>query len=198
MQKISSFNQFILEIEQILESRIEKPHILLTTTTQKLLKQLLAFLNFHQHTKNRCIQLIPSWDTANFRALRPKWPLPFFITPTPIPFDQPLISINLYQPAKNQSVSAFFSRNTVDLKILQSDSVRTFWPISQELDFSQVQDLYKNTAININFLHRPNAEKNSWLNFPINSKKPIFGSFFETNIFPKKIQLCYTKHHTGF
>ena len=67
--------------------------------------------------------------------------------------------MNLYQYAKNQAFSSFCSRDIVNLKILQSDWLTAFWPISQEPDFSQVWDLCKNTANIIKFLYRPNSEK---------------------------------------
>ena len=60
--------------------------------------------------------------------------------------------MNLYQP----DFSSFYSRDTVDLKILQLDWPRAFWPISQEADFSQVWDLCKNTVVNINFICKLN------------------------------------------
>ena len=60
--------------------------------------------------------------------------------------------MNMYQHAKNQALLLFCSRDIVNLKTLQS---RTFWPISQKLDFSKVL----NTKNNINFLYRPNLEK---------------------------------------
>ena len=60
--------------------------------------------------------------------------------PTQIFFNQLLISINLYQHAKNQAFSSLCSGDIVNLKILQSDWSRAFWPISQEPDFSQVWD----------------------------------------------------------
>ena len=63
--------------------------------------------------------------------------------------------------AKNEAFSSFCSRDIIDLKILQSDSPRAFWPISLKPDFSQVRDLSKNTATNINFLYRANSEKTS-------------------------------------
>ena len=47
--------------------------------------------------------------------------------------------------------SSFCSRDIVNLKILQSDWLRAFWPISQEPDFSQVWDLCNNTANIIKF-----------------------------------------------
>ena len=46
----------------------------------------------------------------------------------------------------------------VDLKILQSDWLKAFWPISWEPDFSQIWDLCKTTANNINFRKFPNSE----------------------------------------
>ena len=67
--------------------------------------------------------------------------------------------MNLHQYAKNQAFSLFCSRDTVNLKILQSDWSRAFWSVSQEPDFSQVWDLCKNTADIKKFLYRPNSEK---------------------------------------
>ena len=46
--------------------------------------------------------------------------------------------MNLYQQAKNQAISAFYSQVRVDLKILHSDRPRAFWPIPQEPNFSQI------------------------------------------------------------
>ena len=94
-----------------------------------------------------------------FTVLRPEWPHPFLTPPTPIFFNQLLISMNLHPYAKTQTFSSFCSRDIVNLRILQSDWSRAFWPISQEPQFSQVWDLYKNTANIIKFLYRPNSEK---------------------------------------
>ena len=46
-----------------------------------------------------------------------------------------------------------------DLKILQSDWLRTFWLVSQEPEFSQIWDLCRNTASNRNFHYRTNIVK---------------------------------------
>ena len=119
----------------------------------------MAFLNFDQHPKNQFIPLIPFWDTANFSALRPEWPYLFLTMPTTFFFNQLLISINLYQHAKTQAFSSLRSRDIINSKILQSDWLRWFWPISPEPDFSQVWDLCKNTANNMSFLYRPTSEK---------------------------------------
>ena len=45
--------------------------------------------------------------------------------------DQLLVYVNLYQHAKNLVISQICSRDMVDWKILQSDWLTTFWPISQ-------------------------------------------------------------------
>ena len=74
----------------------------------------------------------------------------------------------MYQYTKNQAFSSFCSRDIADLKILQSDWPRAFWPISTEPDFFQVWDLCKNSTSNITFLYRPKSEKKQRLNFPIN------------------------------
>ena len=56
-------------------------------------------------------------------------------------------------------ISSFCSRDMVGLKILQSYWPRAFWPMSHGPDFSQIWNLCKNTANNINFHYRPNPEK---------------------------------------
>ena len=63
---------------------------------------------------------------------------------------------------KNEAFSSFYFRDIVDLKILESDWPRAFWPISQKPDFSQVRDLYKTKAINMKFFYTPNSEKNNY------------------------------------
>ena len=61
----------------------------------------------------------------------------FMTMPIQIFFNQFLVLMNMYQHAKNQAFSIYF-RDIFDLKILQSDSPRAFWAISQELEFSQI------------------------------------------------------------
>ena len=74
-------------------------------------------------------------------------------------FDQLLIYVNLYQHAKNQAILFIFSGDMIDCKILQSDWLKTFLPISQEQKFSHIWDLCRNTANNISFPHRLNSVK---------------------------------------
>ena len=53
-------------------------------------------------------------------------------------FNQLLIFVSYYQHAKNEAVSSICSEEIVNLKIMQPDCLRAFWPISQEQDFSQI------------------------------------------------------------
>ena len=90
--------------------------------------QKIHQLSIH-HSVLEIRQILESW--------RPEWPhLIFDHAHSPIFFNQLSISMNLHQHAKNQAVSSFYSRVTVDLKILHSDWSRAFWYISQEPDFS--------------------------------------------------------------
>ena len=75
---------------------------------------------------------VHSSDTVNFRVQRLDWPHPFLTMPNQTIFDQILIFVNLYQHVKNEAVSSISSGEKVDLKILQSDWLRAFWPISQK------------------------------------------------------------------
>ena len=81
---------------------------------------------------------------------------------------------------KNEATSSIYSREIVDLKILQSDWLRAFRPISQEQDFSQYS-LCAGTANNINFQYRTNSVKinlNSvFFKISLNSR-PYFSSIF--------------------
>ena len=69
-------------------------------------------------------------------------------------FDQLLIFVKLYQHAKNEAASSICSGEMVDLKILQSEWLGVFWQ-----DLSQIKDLYRNTANNINFHYIKNSGK---------------------------------------
>ena len=66
--------------------------------------------------------------------------------------------MNFYQHTKNLAISSIYSRDIVDLKILQSSWPGAFWPISQEPHFSQIWTLYINIANDINFHCRPRPE----------------------------------------
>ena len=67
--------------------------------------------------------------------------------------------MNFYLLAKNDAVLSICFGEKVHLKILQSDWLTAFWPLSQEQDFSQIYDLCMNTANNKNFHYRTNSVK---------------------------------------
>ena len=118
--------------------------------------------------------------------------------------NQLLIFVNLYQRAKNEAISSICSGRIVVLKILQSDWLRAFWPISQEQDISQIRDLCRNTANNRSLHDRENTVKINDQNF-FKFKKPYFSptfgtflQFWEQKKFFRKIRLCHTQLHKGF
>ena len=59
--------------------------------------------------------------------------------------------VNLHQHAKNEVVFSICFGEIVHSKIMQSDWLRGFWPISQKQRFSQILDLCRNTANNKHF-----------------------------------------------
>ena len=80
----------------------------------------------------KMLHFFENGSTVNFGVSQPDWSHPFVTMATPKFFDQLLIYINLYQHPKNQAISIICSWYMVDWKILQSDWLRTIWPISQE------------------------------------------------------------------
>ena len=153
-------------------------------------------MNLHQYAKNQFIPSFHSCDTANSRVPWPDWPHPFLTMPIQKIFDQLLSYVNLYQYAKNQAISLICSRDMVDENILQSDWLRKFCPISQELEFSQIWNLFRNTANNIIFHYRTNLVKVNDKIFQHIQKIlflvhfcPIF-PIFGADVFFLKIQLC--------
>ena len=70
-----------------------------------------------------------------------------------------LINVNLYQCAKNHTISWICSADMANQKVLYSNWLRTFWPISQEQKFYQKWDLCRNTLINENFHYRTKSVK---------------------------------------
>ena len=130
MQKISSFHQFILEIQPILES---------------------CDLTGHTHFWPRLSKIF--WSTFNLcKFVSTCKKLGYFID--------------------------LFWRYAW-LKILQSYWLRTFWPISQEPQFSQIRDLWRNIANNIHFYYRTNSVKIKDKIFQYIQKYPVFGPFYQ-------------------
>ena len=98
----------------------------------------------------------------------------------------------LYQHAKNQAISSFCSRDIVHLNILQSNWLRAFWPISQEPDFPQITDLFRNTANNIS----QNKIKDQI--FKVFNFWSFLGQFWGIILSSQKIWFCHARLHKGF
>ena len=129
-------NQFTLSAHFWDIVNFKVPHPFLGMLTPKYFYHILICMDLYQHAK----QLIPSvhsWDKINFRVPRPSWPHLFLTVPNQKILNQLLIFVNLYQHAKKWDYFIICSGEIVDLKILQSDLLRAFWPISLEQDFSQ-------------------------------------------------------------
>ena len=161
-QSINSFSRF--------KGLMNWPNPFLTKPTQKSLKWPSTFLNLYQHAKNQFIPWIHFWDTANFRVPWPDRPHPFLAIPTQKIFDQFLIYVNLYRHAKDQDFFNLFWR----YGWLKNTAI---WLNENILaHISQILNLCRNIANNINFHYRTNSVKIND-NFSINSKNHVFGPF---------------------
>ena len=89
--------------------------------------------------------------------------------------------MNFHQHQKNQTISLTCSGDMVDWKILKSDWLKTFWPISQEQRFSIIWDLCKNTANDIKNI-REQTQKKLMIKFFNKFKKQFLAHFW--SIFP--------------
>ena len=67
--------------------------------------------------------------------------------------------MNLHQRDKNEAVSSICSGEILDLKILQSDWLRAFWPISQEKVFQKSRISAETQQNTENFHYRTNSVK---------------------------------------
>ena len=115
-------------------------------------------------------------------------------------FGQLFVYMNLYQHAKNQAISLTCSGDMVDSKILESNWMRTLWHISKEPEFSQIWDLCRHTANNINFHYRRNSVETNDKIFQYIQKLyfwPIFPIFGKKNFFSGKSG-HHAQLHMGF
>ena len=153
MQKTSLIHTLILKTQQILASHeLNKwPRPFLTSSTQKPVKWLLAFLNLQQHAKislfHQFILEIQSILNYVTRLVTPT----FDHSHTKF-FDQLLIYGNLYQHAKNLTISPF----GLEIWLIKI----WLWYFDLYLKNkknSQIWDLWRNTANNLNFHQRKNS-----------------------------------------
>ena len=80
----------------------------------------------------------------------------------------------MHQQAKIQAISSICSRDIVDLKILQSDWLRAFRPVTLEPDFSQIWDLHRNTNTEEII---EEIQKKNYQTFQLIQKTLFFGPF---------------------
>ena len=108
-------------------------------------------VKLYQVAKNQFDQFFLEIQSM-LRVKRPDWSNSFLTMSQQKLFNQLLIFVNLYQHKKNEA------EKMLDLKILQSESLRAFWHISQEQHFFLREDFYWNTA-NTDFHYRTNPGK---------------------------------------
>ena len=116
MQKISLFHLFTLQIQSIFYHVNPKKLGEIVAACKKSGNSICSFLRYKVNLESR--------DQIGHRHI--------LTMPNQKRFKQLSIFVNLYQHAKNEAVSSTCSGEIVDLKILQSDQLRTFWPISHE------------------------------------------------------------------
>ena len=176
MQKVSSNHKFFLEIQQILDHMKFKATSISDHAHQKIIEATFIFPELVLACKKSGYSIC-SFLKYNFGGMWPNWPHPFFIIQRY--FDQLLIFRNSYQNENNQPILSICYGDIDDLKILQSDWLRAFRPISQEQELSQIWDLCTNTANNTDFNYRTNSVKINdqnyfWSIFPILGSKRVF------------------------
>ena len=165
MQKISSFHQFILKIQQILESQEQKCQVYYDHHHPKIIKVIFGSLKFLSTHQKSVYFINSSMRYSQFQSPE--------TTPNPIFFNQLLISINLYQHVKKQTFSSFCSRNVIDL---QFDWLRAFWLISQEQDFPEKYGICARIQQLIQTFFIDQTQKKIMASFSNRFKKPYFGS----------------------
>ena len=150
MQKTSLFHLLVLQIQSILESCHQTGHTHFWPWPPPQKVPITFWFPACKTTVNS-ISLV---HTLKFRVQRPDWPYLLLTMPNQNIFDQLCEFVSTCK--KCGCFIALFWRNRW-FKTLQSDWLRAFWSITKEKDFSQRQDLSRNTANNMNFHYRTNS-----------------------------------------
>ena len=95
-------------------------------------------MNLYQHAKKSVKSICSFLRYSQFQSPETRLVKTIFDHAQPKNFQSTFIFLNLYQHAKNETISLICFDEILDLKILQSDWLRVFWPIFQEQDFSQI------------------------------------------------------------
>ena len=118
----------------------------------------------------------------SIRVQRPDWLHPLLTMP-----NQKILTFNFcdfVSTWNNYTVSLICSGEMVDLKILEYDLLRPFWPISQKQDFPKYRICAGRQQIQIFII-----EQIQWKLLPnicLNSKQPYFWPIFHFFFFSKK------------
>ena len=136
----------------------------LTLAAEKSVKQLLAFLNLHQHAKRTVHSINSFMRYSSFKS--PVTHLILTIS-TQTFFDQLLIYVNLYQHAKNQAIKNWFVQGKW---LIKKSCSLTGWehfdPYLRNQNFTKTWDFCRNTENNLNFHYGTNLVKIKDKTFP--------------------------------
>ena len=121
--------------------------------TEKSLKQFLAFLNLFQNAKSLSVYSVNSFlRYSQFESYVTGVGMPIFDHAQPKKIQQALIFMNFVQYAKNQAISSICSGDMADIKMVQYDWLKTFWYLSQELDFPKYRTCAETQHIVLTFI----------------------------------------------
>ena len=153
------FHLFILQILSVLESHHKNGHNHFLTM-HNFFNRLLICMNLYQHAKTSYFNLF-ILEISQFQSPVTRLPEPILDHGQPKNFRSTFNFCQFVSTSKNEAISSICSRKIVDLKILQSDWLRAFWPIYQEQGFSHriyaetkqiIQFRYKTNSVEINDL----------------------------------------------
>ena len=108
----------------------------------KVFESTFSFSESVPACKKSVISYVHFWDTVSFKVSWPDWPHPFMTMPTQKKFDQLLISLNLYQYAKNQFFHLFILQIQSILETCHQTGHTHFW-LSQPKNFQSTFDLHE-------------------------------------------------------
>ena len=120
-------------------------------------------------------------------------PHPFLTMPTKKNFQSNFNFYEFVSKWEKKGYLSILSEDITDLKILQSDWLRAFRPLSRELDFTHRICVGSQQIIETFIIEA--IQKKSLTKFFSKFKTPIVGG---KKTFPTKIRLCQIQLHLGF
>ena len=129
------------------------PHPFLTMINPETFNHLLICVKLCQHA-NKSVNSISSFIRLRynqFQSSETRLATPIFDDAQPKHFWSAFNFCKFVSICKkNEAVSLICSGETIVVKILQSKWLIAFWPIAQEQDLSQIEDLCRNRANHLN------------------------------------------------